>query len=149
MIALLGLATTHQRVGHHSQSMDHAQQALTIASQTGHRIVQGQAHIALAAANLGLGRHDEATRHAHQALAIHRQTGHRLGQASSLAALGQAFHHTSNADAALSCWRESLALFKEIGSDDADDVCALADTQPSSALSKDSNGGRPGEELAR
>jgi hypothetical protein len=62
-----------------------------------------------------------------QALALHRQTGHRLGQARTLLVVGHALRRTGDTDAALSRWREALALFTDIGSPEADQVQALLD----------------------
>ncbi|HEV2824395.1 MAG TPA: tetratricopeptide repeat protein, partial [Actinomycetota bacterium] len=124
VVALLGLATTHQHLDHLDQAHSCAQQALTLARQTGYRLLEGQALTTLASTQLAQDQPHRAIEPARQALAIQRDTGHRLGQAHTLLILGHALH-PEGADAALPHWQQALALFTEIGTPQADHAHAL------------------------
>ena len=120
--ALLGLAACARRLDRPDEAVQHATAATARAVAAGFRVLGGRARTETAAAQHALGRLDEAAGQARRAVAAHRATGHRPGLARALRVLGSAL---TDGDARASTWRESLALFTDIGSPEADDVRAL------------------------
>ncbi len=101
--ALIGQAGAHVRLGAHAAAEQVAREALTLARDTDHRMLEGQALTVLAAAT-----RDPVT--AWEALTVHRETGYLLGAARTLRLLGEAH------------WPEALELFTRIGTTEGDDL---------------------------
>jgi len=76
-------------------------------------------HTVLAATHVTAGHPDRAIEPARAAIALHQTTGHRLGHAPTLLALGHALHHLHSPAAATAAWREALALFTDLGAQEA------------------------------
>jgi DNA-binding SARP family transcriptional activator/tetratricopeptide (TPR) repeat protein len=99
--ALLDLA----RVVDRDRALGYAQRALAVTRQSGYRILEGHAHVALA----GIYPDNRAVEHARLALDLHRDTGHRLGQARALVALGRCTPGDRDH------WTEALEIFTACG----------------------------------
>lgn len=80
--ALLGLAACRHTPL--EQAIAFAEEALDIATRAGLRILEGDAHIALADLYRHRGDRVSAVTHARKGLSMHRESGHRLGQARAL-----------------------------------------------------------------
>ncbi len=87
------------------KALGYAQRALSVARRSGYRILEGHAHIALAAVSPDA----RAVAHARQALDLHRDTGHRLGQARALVAVGRCTPGDRDH------WTEALEIFTACG----------------------------------
>jgi Flp pilus assembly protein TadD len=96
-----------------------------VARQAGYRLLEGRALATVAGIRLDRNDVDQAIHDANEAVAVHRETGDRLGEARTLVLLGRALHRSGQSDAALSQWRQALALFTELGTPDADRVLGL------------------------
>jgi DNA-binding SARP family transcriptional activator/tetratricopeptide (TPR) repeat protein len=79
MEALIGQALAHVRLRHAEEARRLAGEAMTLARDSEHRMLEGQALTALAAAALSAGDAALAITRAEEALAIHREAGYRLG----------------------------------------------------------------------
>jgi tetratricopeptide (TPR) repeat protein/transcriptional regulator with XRE-family HTH domain len=113
--ALIGLATAHSHLEHHTLATAFGDQALAAARHAGFRLLEGNAHTTLAHVHHRQGHRAAAKRHAEDALAIHRETGQRLAEARTLVLLGTIHRDTHDTTTALAHWRHAHELFTEIG----------------------------------
>jgi tetratricopeptide (TPR) repeat protein/transcriptional regulator with XRE-family HTH domain len=134
--ALIGMAAAERDAGRYADAVRYAGQAVGLASQAGYRVLEGQGLAALASVHLAQGDGRQAVDCAERALAIHHRTGHRLGEARTRLILGHALRQAQQPDAARTQWRQALALFASIGTQEASQVSRLLgkdDPAPSTA----------------
>ncbi|MEW9555843.1 BTAD domain-containing putative transcriptional regulator [Nonomuraea sp. NPDC050783] len=102
---------TGSRVEAGAEAVTFAERALRLARERSSRVLEGQAHTALATIALATGNRAEAARQARTALEIHRETGHRLGEAHTLHTLGEAVTGTAGA----AHRRQAEQILRELG----------------------------------
>ena len=118
--AIIGMAVRHAGLGAVAEAEQRAREALTMARDADHRMIEGQALMALAQALVVAGDPKQATVVAEEALAVHRETGYLLGEARTLRLLGTAHRVTDGT--ADPYWPRALALFTRIGTTEADEL---------------------------
>jgi tetratricopeptide (TPR) repeat protein len=118
--ATIGMAVQHAGLGAAAEAEQLAHEALTMARDADHRMIEGQAQTALAQALLVAGDQEQAIVVAEEALAVHRETGYLLGEARTLRLLGTARRVTDGT--ADPYWPQALSLFTRIGTTEADDL---------------------------
>ncbi|MCF6525886.1 BTAD domain-containing putative transcriptional regulator [Streptomyces sp. JJ36] len=119
----LGLALT---AAHRlDDALDRLSRALDIFQRTRQRLWEGMAHFRLAEVHLSAHEPAKAATHAEQALAILRGVGGTWRHANALTTLGRCLAGIGQLRRAQACWREALATYEQLGSDQAAEVRAL------------------------
>ncbi|MFJ6634519.1 AfsR/SARP family transcriptional regulator [Streptomyces sp. NPDC091376] len=118
----LGVALTE--AGRHAEALQQLSQAQQMFSQDRQRLWEGTTHFRIAQAHLKARRPAAAAQHAEQAIATGCIGGERM-RGNVLTLLGQALDALGQSGRARACWREALALYEELGADEADAVRAL------------------------
>jgi tetratricopeptide (TPR) repeat protein len=116
--ALMGLGMIHNDLGDTSRARSEAQDALSLARRTGHRLREGQALTLLAIVDTTA----HAMRIGLEALEIHCETGYRLGQAQTHLALSEAYHRNHQPKAGDAHREKAHALYAEIGIPEPDGI---------------------------
>ena len=106
-------AAWHADLGQAGRAVEHYQQALAIARETGDRDSEGSWLGGLGACFADLGQAGRAVEHYEQALAIARKTGDRRSEASWLAAIGNSYADLGQIKRAIEHYEEAA----EIGAD--------------------------------
>ncbi|HEU0089223.1 MAG TPA: BTAD domain-containing putative transcriptional regulator [Pseudonocardiaceae bacterium] len=131
IVALTGLALAGHKIDADAGYAHYAEQALALAQQAQHAVLQGKALEALAWISLSDGRHTDAAAHGERAIAIHRRTGCRGMLADALVIYGKAQIRQGHLAAAVALWREALTLYEALDSPHAAEVRAeLATADP-------------------
>ncbi|WP_439377593.1 ATP-binding protein [Amycolatopsis lexingtonensis] len=125
------LSTALHGLGRYRQALAHGEIELVIRRRVGDLDGESGAFHHLARAKQGLGYHEEAISLCRKAIAIGRQLDLNLdlNVAGPLDTLARSLHHSGDTAHAISCWRESAALFTEYGDyQRAEEVKARLDT---------------------
>ncbi|MEU1467409.1 BTAD domain-containing putative transcriptional regulator [Streptomyces sp. NPDC005761] len=126
----LGLAFTG--AGQTSEARKVLTEALTVFRESRQRFWHGMTLFRLSEVDLADHKHAQAAAQAEQALAVLHGIGGEWRRANVLTVLGLSLMPLGQTDRAKACWRESLTVFEELGSSEADDVRALL--HPASVL---------------
>jgi tetratricopeptide (TPR) repeat protein len=112
------LGDFYQMTGAVKAAIEHYQQLLVIARETGDRRAEGVAVTGLAGGFATLGQTDAAIEHYQQALAIDRETGNRDDEAVDLRGLAGGFAILGQTGAAIEHYQQALAISRETGNRD-------------------------------
>ena len=122
-------ASTHQslgdfylRTGAIKVAIEHYQQLLVIARETGNRRAEGAAVSGLAGGYAFLGQTGASIEHYQQALAINRETGYRDGEAASLRGLANGYGILGQTGASIEHYQQALAIDRETGYRDGEAI---------------------------
>jgi tetratricopeptide (TPR) repeat protein/transcriptional regulator with XRE-family HTH domain len=123
--ALLGQAAAQRHLGEPGPALDAVRAALDIATGGGYCVPEGRARCLLAELHLDRGEPGPAVAAAELAATVARESGHRLGEGRALVVLGRALAGSGDEVSAWGHWRAALALFTDIGAEDARTVRVL------------------------
>ncbi len=118
--ALTGLADVDVRVGRCRAAMDRYQQALRTFQEIGDRVGEATALTGRGAARQGTGQPAAAITDHLAALELAVEIGEQDVQAHAHAGLGQAHLSAGDLDQARAHWRHALALYTDLGVEEAD-----------------------------
>jgi len=115
MVNAGNLGNIYGETGQTEKAIEHYQQALAIARETGDRNGEGPW-----LGNLGniygdTGQTEKAIEHTQQALAIARETGDRNGEGTQLGNLGSRYAALGQTDKAIEHYQQALAIARETG----------------------------------
>jgi DNA-binding SARP family transcriptional activator/tetratricopeptide (TPR) repeat protein len=121
--ALAGLAFTHSGRHHIETARSAADAAVALAQESGYHYLEAYALAASATVELAAGRTNAAAQLAQRAIDIQHSAGCRIDEARCLVLLG----HTAEPGTAQqrTAWQHAIALFRETGVPDAENVEAL------------------------
>jgi DNA-binding SARP family transcriptional activator/tetratricopeptide (TPR) repeat protein len=122
--ALSDLGEMHQRMAQPEKALGWHLAAQAIAAQILSPILTGAVQSNLASTYLELGRNDEATVAAKAAIELNEKSGNLVEQANAHRVLGDAFGGLGQDAQARSHWRTALAIYRDLGDPQADDVAA-------------------------
>jgi len=109
------LGTSYAALGQTGRAIEHYQQALAIARETGDRGIEGSALGNLGNSYSTLGQTGRAIEHYQQALAIARETGDRGIEGSALGSLGNGYADLGQTGRAIEYYEQALAIARETG----------------------------------
>ena len=115
MVNAGNLGTIYSTLGQTEKAIEHHQQALAIARETGNRSGEGTQLGNLGNRYAGLGQTEKAIEHTQQALAIARETGDRSGEGSQLGSLGNRYADLGQTEKAIEHYQQALAIARETG----------------------------------
>ena len=113
MVTAGSLGSIYSILGQTDRAIEHTQQALAIARETGDRGGEGTLLGSLGIIYSMLGRVDRAIEHYQQALAIARETGDRGGEGTQLGSLGTIYSMLGRVDRAIEHYQQALAIARE------------------------------------
>ncbi|WP_406330856.1 AfsR/SARP family transcriptional regulator [Streptomyces sp. NBC_00203] len=119
----LGLALTS--AGRTAEAQSALLAALDVFRDSRQRLWHGMTLFRLAELHLSDRSPAQAAAHAEQALAVLRGIGGEWRRANVLTVLGRALSLIGHIDRAQVCWRDSLQIFEDLGSPEADEVRSL------------------------
>lgn len=122
--ALTRLGVVYWRQGRYGKAAEHHQQALTLCRQIGHRGGEAEALNGIGGALHTTGQLREACIRHTTALTLASQIGDPYEQARAHDGLGHIHHATGDYGHARHHWRETLALYTDLGVPEADDIPA-------------------------
>jgi DNA-binding SARP family transcriptional activator/tetratricopeptide (TPR) repeat protein len=118
------LGWLYQQIGQPEKALDHYL-AAAAATRPGRTIYQdGLLQANLASLYLELGRFEDAVATATIAISLNEESGSRVEQANAHRSLGDALTATGRSDEARSQWRAALAIYRDLGDPQADEVAA-------------------------
>jgi tetratricopeptide (TPR) repeat protein len=109
------LGNSYATLGQIGRAVEHYQQALAIARETGHRGLEGSALGSLGNSYATLGQIGRAVEHYQQALAIAREIGDRGLEDSALGSLGNSYATLGQTGRAVEHYQQAVAIAREIG----------------------------------
>jgi tetratricopeptide (TPR) repeat protein len=115
MVNAGNLGSSYVMLGRTQEAIEHYQQALAIARETGNRSSEGTLLGNLGNSYAGLGRTQEAIEHYQQALAIARETGNRSSEGTALGNLGNRYRDLGKTQKAIEHDQQALAIARETG----------------------------------
>ncbi|ALG14818.1 hypothetical protein AOZ06_15710 [Kibdelosporangium phytohabitans] len=122
--ALDNLGRLLARLGRFEQARDHLMQALELAHRSANRTFEIEVLNSLGeTARIASDPAEALTLH-HKAVALSEETGSRSELARAHNGLGQAHHDLGDGSAARTHWETALALYKDLGLPDADELSA-------------------------
>ena len=107
-----------------SEAHEEYRRALSLFEETRQHLWAGMTHFRIGELYLSTGHPARAAKHAERALGL-RGIGGEWRRATILELLGSALHTLGQTDRARACWQDALAVFEQLGSDEADEVRAL------------------------
>jgi tetratricopeptide (TPR) repeat protein len=118
------LGWLYQQIGQPEKALDHYL-AAAAATRPGRTIYQdGLLQANLASLYLELGRFEDAVATATIAISLNEESGSRVEQANAHRSLGDALTATGRSDEARSQRRAALAIYRDLGDPQADEVAA-------------------------
>jgi tetratricopeptide (TPR) repeat protein/transcriptional regulator with XRE-family HTH domain len=129
VMSLANLGQVYQRQGHSSEMIAVSERALALFVALEDRPGVARTLSNLAEAHTHL-QHVEGIAYGQRALDAGRACGARDIEALALRDLGQAFHNLGELDRAQKYWRQSLAIFEELGDTAAVQVRAMLEAHP-------------------
>ena len=112
------LGSIYSTLGETEKAIDHNQQALAIARETGNRGNEGPWLGNLGNIYADLGQTEKAIDHYQQALAIARETGNRDDEGLWLGGLGSIYADLGQTEKAIDHYQQALAIARETGNRD-------------------------------
>jgi tetratricopeptide (TPR) repeat protein len=109
------LGTSYAALGQTGRAIEHYQQALAIARETGDRSIESTELGNLGNSYSTLGQTGRAVEYYQQALAIARETGDRGIEGSALGSLGNDYADLGQTDRAIEHYQQALAIARETG----------------------------------
>jgi tetratricopeptide (TPR) repeat protein len=126
------LGLLHAKLGRFDEAYPHFEKALRFDREVGEEIGEGFVLNNLADAYFESGQVEKSIETHRQALEFRRKIRHRQGEAASLRALGKILRHAGDLPEARQSLQEALAVFEELGRDEAADIRAEIAALPSS-----------------
>jgi len=123
-VVLNDISWCHGLLGDFEQARIVCRQGLSLSIDTGLRRLEGDTWDTLGYAEHHLGNFGEAAACYERALGIIREFGERASEAEILAHLGDTWHAAGELLRAGQTWRDSLAIFEDLGLSRADEVRA-------------------------
>jgi tetratricopeptide (TPR) repeat protein len=108
-----GLGNVYSTLGQTEKAIEHTQQALAIARETGDRGSEGAQLGGLGNLYSTLGQTEKAIEHYQQALAIARETGNRNGEGVQLGNLGTSYSARGQPEKSIEHYEQALAIARE------------------------------------
>src|SRR5262249_3872058 len=122
------------------QAVDHLEQALAHARETGYRLVETSALNSLGEALSAMGQPDPASAAHRVALALAEESGDRYQQARSHDGIGRALNDVGKTHDARWHWQQALTRYTRLGVPEATRVRAeLGTVEPDAAVEPDDN----------
>jgi tetratricopeptide (TPR) repeat protein len=115
MATASALGSSYLVLGQTERAVEHYQQALTIARETGIRRNEGALLDKLGTIYRLLGQTGQAVEHSRQALAIARETGDRIAEGLFLGSHGNSYLVQGQTERAIEHYQEALAIARETG----------------------------------
>ncbi|NKI43309.1 AfsR/SARP family transcriptional regulator [Streptomyces physcomitrii] len=119
----LGMALSAS--GRHREAAERFTEALDVFRSSRQRLWEGMTLLRLAELDLAVRKPAQAATHADAALTVLRGIGGEWRRGNVLTVLGRALNQIGQSGRAQVCWREALAIYEELGSDEAEDVRGL------------------------
>ncbi|QKW07166.1 tetratricopeptide repeat protein [Streptomyces sp. NA04227] len=119
----LGMALSAS--GRHAEAAERFTEALEVFRSSRQRLWEGMTMLRLAELDLAVQRPAPAAAHAEAALTVLRGIGGEWRRGNVLTVLGRALNLIGQTGRSQVCWREALAIYEELGSDEAEEVRAL------------------------
>lgn len=119
-----GLGMLYAHLQHTEDALWHLQEARQLNARSGEQFGEGFVLNYMADTYFVAGNVDQAIDCYRRAAELRAEIGHRGGQAVSLRSLGTALRYSGDAAGAQRAWEESLALFEDLGSPEADELRA-------------------------
>ena len=109
------IGATYEQLGEPRASLDYYVSALSLARQSGDRLLESELHsevgVAQSLAGSGEGALDEASHHCGAGLALAKEFGGVRQEAKALNCLGEVDYHRGNLDLALNFYRQAEPLW--------------------------------------
>ncbi|MFE9601389.1 BTAD domain-containing putative transcriptional regulator [Streptomyces hokutonensis] len=121
-IALANLGDAYQRLGRYDEAVASLERALTVLRASDNLWVEAGVLDILGTVHRRHHRYDHAIEYYHEALKTHRELGNRRGEGYTLGNLGDAELAVGEPQAARASWEQALAIFKELGHPDTDEI---------------------------